>query len=217
MKESHQKYTSLREENLVMLNAIIIFIVIILNLAISYILTQKPNFTSLSILVFLSGNIGGATSNYRRLQTLLALKSIGESNKDNELKKTETLETPIPYPESVDNNLNFKGQTSKERLDTSEILLLKIQTFLSPLLGGLFAFLLYGIFISGVVQGELFPQFKGIEEEYRNPSDYIVTVDPKTNKDVAKLMLWSFIAGFAEELVPSYLNRLIKNAEQKKI
>lgn len=65
--------------------------------------------------------------------------------------------------------------------------------------GAIFATLLFLTFIGGLVQGSLFPRFGGdgwFDVLFR-PSDW------------ARLMVWSFIAGFSERFVPDLLNNLI--------
>jgi len=73
---------------------------------------------------------------------------------------------------------------------------------LAPIYGGIFAMVLYLVFLSGILDtviastagNTVFPRF----------SD----ATPKATSDYAKLLVWAFIAGFAEQLVPDVLNRL---------
>jgi hypothetical protein len=67
--------------------------------------------------------------------------------------------------------------------------------------GGVFAILLWLLMYGGLIEGDLFPEFG---------SDAI----PEGAKDWAKLLIWSFIAGFAERLVPSALDRLASTADK---
>ncbi|MGQ5524008.1 hypothetical protein ACUHMQ_12210 [Chitinimonas sp. PSY-7] len=76
------------------------------------------------------------------------------------------------------------------------------------LLAGLFATVAYGLLASGLlgqllqdgVNNTLFPQFSPINE--------LGLPLPKSGDDVAKLGVWSFLAGFAERLVPDVLDKL---------
>ena len=43
--------------------------------------------------------------------------------------------------------------------------------------------------------------------------DFIKQTGPKNGVSFALLMIWSFIAGFAERLVPDTLNRLVAKTE----
>jgi hypothetical protein len=84
---------------------------------------------------------------------------------------------------------------------------------LVPIYGGVFALILYILFLSNLVQGTLFPQF------YIPPfSSPKVTVDdiqrflkecyPQSGPDLAKVIFWSFVAGFSERFVPQIINSM---------
>ncbi len=66
----------------------------------------------------------------------------------------------------------------------------------SMLTGGAFALVLWLMFLGGLLSGELFP--KEITSPLTSPIP----------KDLAKLLVWSFIAGFAERFVPDLLDKL---------
>lgn len=75
--------------------------------------------------------------------------------------------------------------------------------------GGVAAHLLYTLFVSGVVEGAMFPAFdlsKGLHEV----TD-LMNAMPTTPSDTAKLLMWSVAAGFSERLVPDVLNGLAKD------
>ena len=82
------------------------------------------------------------------------------------------------------------------------------QTWLSPIIGGTFAALLYSIFLAGILQGEFFPAFECAGEPF---TDYAAfsTCNPTTNADAAMALVWGFIAGFGERFVPNVLDRFI--------
>jgi hypothetical protein len=134
---------------------------------------------------------------------------------------------------------------------------------LSPLTGGIFAVLLYGMFTSGLLQGTIFPDISTIRKEEKtrisgveesaapteaptatvpteaptptpspSPSptpnqsqsersavgfkEVIDSTGPRTGVDFALLLIWAFIAGFAERFVPDTLSRLVSRAEKEK-
>lgn len=92
--------------------------------------------------------------------------------------------------------------------DLSELEEGKLGIYLSPLLGGIFALLLFFIFTSGLMEGDLFPKFCFDDLLLGEPKDYGCTI-------LAKLIVWSFIAGFAEKFVPDKLQRFTEESEKK--
>jgi hypothetical protein len=85
-----------------------------------------------------------------------------------------------------------------------------------------FAFLLYLMFMAGILGGDLFPRFQCLEPsaagnscgKYIDMARFVTDVDPETNRDVAKLLIWSFIAGFSEKLVPNLITKLGEQASE---
>lgn len=93
--------------------------------------------------------------------------------------------------------------------------LVTIQIYVSPFVGGIFAFVLYTIFMAGLIQGSLFPEF--VEPaKYVSYKDFAASSIPATNADVAKAIVWAFIAGFSEGLVPNFISKITKDAGQEK-
>lgn len=89
-----------------------------------------------------------------------------------------------------------------------------IQMWVSLFLSGILGFIAYGLFLSGLLQGELFPKFDHLESNYLGLADLLATVAPKTNLDAAKALFWAFIAGFSERFIPNALDALVYKAEQ---
>ena len=103
---------------------------------------------------------------------------------------------------------------------------------LSPLYGAIFASLLFILFAGGILKGSVFPTIEtaGGKVEQTAPGtatpaatpppqgvlkaeDFLKQTGPKDGISFALLMIWSFIAGFAERLVPDTLNRLVAKTE----
>jgi hypothetical protein len=83
--------------------------------------------------------------------------------------------------------------------------------YLSPLTGAIFATVLYLLFAGGLVKGAAFPDLSDAAgaagvSGFRS---FLVKIEPRDATDYAKLLIWAFIAGFAERLVPDTLNRLV--------
>ncbi len=113
------------------------------------------------------------------------------------------------------------------RLGDADLLLLAKSTtylLLAPLVGGFLAVLLYILFISGLLQGDLFPNFT---------ADAVATPDSAANdensadlngisrifrihgdgpEDYAKLIFWCFLAGFSERFVTNLMGRFEHSA-----
>jgi len=67
--------------------------------------------------------------------------------------------------------------------------------------GGLFATVLYFILVAGFLKGDLFPELPaGI---------------PQGGVAWAKLVIWAFLSGFAERLVPDTLDRLVNEVQPR--
>jgi hypothetical protein len=114
---------------------------------------------------------------------------------------------------------------------------------LSPLYGGIFASLLFVLFAAGVLKGSVFPEIhtpgKSVladvsapsQPESQSPSSanlsatrestvevlriktFLTQTGPVDGVSYALLIVWSFLAGFAERLVPDTLNRLVTKNE----
>jgi phosphate/sulfate permease len=81
---------------------------------------------------------------------------------------------------------------------------------ISPLVGGVLAVVLYVLFISTLVSGDLFPKFipDAVDPclpEKKSFSD-IFNVHGEA-VDYAKMMFWSFVAGFSERFVTNIISK----------
>nr|WP_320015267.1 hypothetical protein [uncultured Desulfobacter sp.] len=92
-----------------------------------------------------------------------------------------------------------------------------IQIYVSPFVDGVFAFVLYVIFMAEFMRCSLFPVFSSGEEAYKTFSDFAALYVSATNADVVKAIIWAFIAGFSEGLVPNFISKIAKDAGQKKL
>lgn len=79
--------------------------------------------------------------------------------------------------------------------------------YLLPFIGGAFAFVLYLLFSSQLISGSLFPVFdKG--------KGWAILLIPDGTMNYSKLVVWAFVAGFAERFVPDALDRLASQAQK---
>lgn len=223
---------------------------IFLIVAIVMFVGQQKESKVLGPLVMLMGASGGVLNNYRRLQQLpvtgLKLPDLNgdevdevaeSSSADNdsvestEANTEQTEETPksriIRKSRTVKSSLI--AQTNKQQEEfMSRLFTMRI--YISPIIGACFAYVIFLVFVGGLVQGSMFPEFQCIgvgttvEElqaeddychSYKNLHSFSKNVRPATNKDMAKLLIWGFIAGFAEGLIPSLLDNIAKDAVQQ--
>jgi len=92
------------------------------------------------------------------------------------------------------------------------------QILLIPIFGGLFALVLYSMFLSGIVSGHMFPAFYIPEPQGAPDREFIVQflteTYPATGQDMAKLLFWSFVAGFSERFVPQIITRVSESVNE---
>jgi hypothetical protein len=89
--------------------------------------------------------------------------------------------------------------------------------------GAVFAVFITLVFCSNAFQCTLFPSYPdmniSILKELSVSADYIgpffLKIRPSTFLDLAKLLVWCFIAGFAERFVPDVIDRLIGRTDVK--
>lgn len=85
-----------------------------------------------------------------------------------------------------------------------------VYTSLSPLVGGVLALLLYVLFLSGLLSGELFPSFVADAPGEMAANRGFAAIFDQHGTDYrqyAKLVFWCFIAGFSERFVTDVISR----------
>jgi hypothetical protein len=87
---------------------------------------------------------------------------------------------------------------------------------LTPLTGAIGALVLYAFFCGGLIEGSLFPKITcpDIAQPMRFV-DFLKNAGPASWADHGKTLVWCFIAGFAERLVPDAIDRLTSAAQKK--
>jgi hypothetical protein len=79
---------------------------------------------------------------------------------------------------------------------------------LSPIAGAVLAELVYLLFISGLLQGNMFPNFVPDKSDGNAPGlKELFDVHCLTYADYAKVLFWSFVAGFSEKFVTNIISR----------
>jgi len=95
------------------------------------------------------------------------------------------------------------------------------QILLIPIFGGVFALVLYCIFLSGILSVNLFPSFYIPIPPATGPDtsfmiDIFTKTYPSTGQDFAKLLFWSFVAGFSERFVPQIITKVASSVTEQK-
>ena len=129
----------------------------------------------------------------------------------------------------------FGGFISLQRrlktLAQDDLLLLArswVYVLLAPMVGAILALLLYFLFISGLLQGDLFPNFDtsraltesgGIapvlpeDSSSKSGLSVLFQVQGVAYKDYAKLVFWCFVAGYSESFVTNIISNFESTAD----
>lgn len=85
------------------------------------------------------------------------------------------------------------------------------QVLLIPVYGGIFSLVLYTGFLSEIINGPLFPHFVmppfGESPTREDVIRLLQKTYPTSGQELAKLLFWSFVAGFSERFVPQLIDR----------
>jgi hypothetical protein len=83
---------------------------------------------------------------------------------------------------------------------------------LSPFVGGIFASVLYLVFLSGLLADSVFPHFTYDESAGVDNLARLFHMRSQDPADYAKLFFWSFVAGFSEMFVVNIIERFDRSA-----
>ena len=87
-------------------------------------------------------------------------------------------------------------------------------SFVPPIVGAIAAVVLYMIFVADYLHTDLFPAIGCLKDKpCQSIQELMDNYWPKEPQDYGKAMVWAFIAGFSERLVPDILTSLASKAE----
>lgn len=93
---------------------------------------------------------------------------------------------------------------------------LLMYSLVPPIIGAIASVVLYVAFVGGVIGGGIFPEMTC---KPSNGCDSLITVmrnyGPKGAQDYGKVLIWGFIAGFSERLVPDMLQALVTKSQKE--
>jgi hypothetical protein len=89
-----------------------------------------------------------------------------------------------------------------------------VYSLVPPLVGGIAAAVLYLIFAGGMLSGAFFPAFNCKQGDCADFATLLADYGPAQAVDYAKAILWGFLAGFAERMVPNLLNHFAHDADK---
>jgi len=84
----------------------------------------------------------------------------------------------------------------------------------APLLGAVFAIVLHLCFVGGLIKGVLFPNLAVDPKGPIEMKQFVQGTVTGEAADLAKLVLWTFLAGFAERFVPDLLDSFVARAKK---
>jgi uncharacterized membrane protein YccC len=91
---------------------------------------------------------------------------------------------------------------------------LLMYSFVPPVIGAIAAVVLYLVFVAGYLHTDLFPAIGCLKgKSCVSLQDLMDNYWPKEPQDYGKALVWAFIAGFSERLVPDVLSSLASRAE----
>lgn len=86
-----------------------------------------------------------------------------------------------------------------------------------PVIGAIAAVVLYLIFIAGYLHTDVFPVMKCFKPDEKTCDTVLDLMNyywPKSPEDYGKALVWSFIAGFSERLVPDLLQSMASKQDK---
>jgi hypothetical protein len=101
--------------------------------------------------------------------------------------------------------------------NVSQLVYGRLGAVISAITGAVSAVVLFLVFAGDLLSGDLFPKMSMNDKQANDISysflNFFQDIGPVSIKDYAKLIVWSFIAGFAERYVPDTLSRFVSKKQ----
>ena len=94
---------------------------------------------------------------------------------------------------------------------------LLMYSFVPPVVGAIASVVLYVGFVSGLVDGGVFPNMscKGDGKTCTQLIEVLNDYGPTAANDYGKVLIWAFVAGFSERFVPDILGSLVARSQKE--
>jgi hypothetical protein len=94
---------------------------------------------------------------------------------------------------------------------------LLMYSLVPPMIGAIASVVLYVAFLGGIVGGGIFPEMvcKSKAGECSSLISVLNDYGPEGPQDYGKTLIWAFVAGFSERLVPDLLQSLVAKSQKK--
>ncbi len=118
-------------------------------------------------------------------------------------------------------NLNDNGSLDRDLLlDQKRLAYGGIGAIIALVSGVVFSMLVYAIFSSEILgKTAIFPSFVRCNDVQLHCASgirlFFYGIRPESPQEIAKIVVWSFISGFAERFVPDVLDRLVKKTDKQ--
>ena len=97
---------------------------------------------------------------------------------------------------------------------------LLMYSFIPLMVGAIASVVLYWGFVSGLVEGGIFPKMackdsEGSKIDCKTLVEVLYQYGPKDAADYGKALIWAFVAGFSERFVPDLLQSLVVRSQKE--
>ena len=89
-----------------------------------------------------------------------------------------------------------------------------VGSWFAGIAAGIFGWIIYSLFLTEIIKGPMFPCFEGVSDKYINVSQLFTEIQPCKLRDAALVLIWAYIAGFSEKLIPNVIDKISSKLEE---